>query len=74
MVNLVYIHAYVEDAQIKGELTEFYYDIKSGSLEGLRSIKPVLTRYALDDLARHYPLDFQTAVSERDFVGFGLWT
>ena len=74
MPNIVYVHAYVEDNQIRRDLDRFYSQIRNGKIGGLLRVRPVLAKHALDDLSRGQNTEFQEAVTRYPFEGLGIWT
>ena len=74
MTNIVYLQAHVKDTEIRKDLNKFYNMIKSGRIEGLKLIKLILRKTALDDLAKEYSIEFQTAINQANFSGLALWT
>ena len=71
MPNIVYVHAYTSDSEIRRELIRFFSRISDGKIkgeiEGLTRIEPVLTSKRLEELVSQNPPEFKDALNQEFF-------
>lgn len=74
MPDIVYVHAYFQDPQIRRSMLGFYAALRGSEIAGLERVQPVTTGDELNKLAQRHGQEFQRQVGSEYFYGLGIWT
>ncbi|MBI2655145.1 hypothetical protein HYX06_01845 [Candidatus Woesearchaeota archaeon] len=77
MADVLYVHGFTENTQIRRELFTFYSNLLNANINGLMLMHPVLAKETLDGLLRGQSSEFQGRVTgyfDDMFSGIGIWT